>query len=143
MELEVGKNYNVKVVKIIKVGAIVELEDQSTELIHLSNISNQFVDDVSNFVIVGSTYIATCQKGKAKPIELTLRPLDLKRLDSNTAEKSESLNITCGQDEEHEIEKPNSLDDMIANMNAVYQDNMKAYNRDRYNRRKRKTRRDY
>lgn len=145
MELEIGKKYDVKIVKIIKVGAIAELSDGSTELIHLSNISNQFVDDVSKFVIVGHTYQSTCQQGKTKPAELTLRPLDLKPIISNPKESknSESLNTTYEKPNNLKKEEKPSLDDMISAMNADYQDKTKEYNRDRYNRRKKKFRRDY
>lgn len=146
MELEIGKNYDVKIVKIIKVGAIAELADGSTELIHLSNISNQFVDDVNKFVKIGDRYNATCQQGKTKPAELTLRPLDLKPAQntSNRIEKSQSLDNTYEKYNKHKKEdEKRSLDDMISEMNADYQDKTKEYNRDRYNRRKKKFRRDY
>lgn len=78
MNLVLGEKYEVVVTKFVKSGVIVQLKDGSTELIHISNISDKFVADPSQFVSIGSGYIATCREGKFKPVELTLRDLHLK-----------------------------------------------------------------
>lgn len=79
MYFEVGKQYKVKVVKFVSSGIIVELQDKTTALIHISQISNEFVESAKDFVAVGTTYDATAITGKSKPVELTLRPLSLKK----------------------------------------------------------------
>lgn len=74
MELELGKFYPVRIFKIIKAGALVKIEgSEDTELIHLSNISDKYVEKVEDFVKVGDLYEAVAIKGKAHPIELSLR----------------------------------------------------------------------
>lgn len=78
MVLEKDVFYPAKVVKIEKFGIIVEMEDRSTILVHISNISNSFVSDPANFVSVGETHLAKCIEGKTRPLELSLKHLDLK-----------------------------------------------------------------
>ena len=78
MNLSEGQKYKAKVVRIIRKGAILQLEDNTTELVHLSNISNCFVSDVRQFLRPGDQVEALGIEGKARPVELSLRHLDLK-----------------------------------------------------------------
>lgn len=48
MPIEIGSIVEGKVIKITKFGAFVELEDRSQGLIHISQIANQFIKDVSD-----------------------------------------------------------------------------------------------
>lgn len=73
MKLTVGETYNVKIEKILSYGAIVKMEDDSTQLIHISNISDKFVKDVGDYVTVGDTIKADCIKGNVKPEELSIK----------------------------------------------------------------------
>lgn len=76
--MELGSVYNVTVEKFVKSGAIVRLEDGSTQLIHVSKISSHYVKNIEDFLEIGETYQATCVEGKNKPLELSLVPLNLK-----------------------------------------------------------------
>ena len=78
MNLVAGNTYTVTVIRIESFGAVVELEDKTTSLIHISNIADRFVKSVGDYLSVGDTYEATAIEGKVKPIELTLAPLGLK-----------------------------------------------------------------
>ena len=73
MKLEIGKTYDVEVVKVLSYGAIVKLEDGSTQLLHISNISDKFVRDVNDFVKVGEKIKVDCIQGKVKPEELSTK----------------------------------------------------------------------
>lgn len=73
MKLEVGKTYEVEVVKVLSYGAIVKMEDDSTQLLHISNISDKFVRDVNDFVKVGTKIKVDCIKGSVKPEELSIK----------------------------------------------------------------------
>ncbi len=53
MQLEVGQVVNGKIIKITKFGAFVELESKINGLVHISEISNSFVSDISNFFKIG------------------------------------------------------------------------------------------
>ena len=77
MELKLGEVYKVTATKIVKSGVVVALEDGSTELVHLSNISNDYVSSIEDFVSVGDNLEAVCQVGKFKPVELSLKNMNL------------------------------------------------------------------
>ena len=73
MKLTVGETYEVEVVKILSYGAIVKMSDNSTQLLHISNISEKFVRDVGDFVSVGSKIKVDCIAGKVKPEEISIK----------------------------------------------------------------------
>ena len=73
MELVVGQKYKCEVVEIRQYGAIVKMEDGTRQLLHISNISDQFVKDVADFVSIGETYEVTAIPGKSRDVEITLR----------------------------------------------------------------------
>ena len=55
MQLEVGMVFEGKVTGITKFGAFVALPDGKSGLVHISEIANTFVSDVSKHVSVGQT----------------------------------------------------------------------------------------
>lgn len=75
--MELGSIYKVKVERIVKSGIIVKLEDGSTELIHVSKLSNDYVKNIEDFVSVGDVFDAKCVEGKQKDTELSLKHLNL------------------------------------------------------------------
>ena len=80
MELKNNEKYGVTVVEVIpKTGAVVRMEDGTTQLIHISNISDEYVRDVNDYVSVGELLVAKCQEGKreSRPLELSLRYLGI------------------------------------------------------------------
>lgn len=77
MKLRKGHRYTGKVIDIRPYGAILEMNDGSTHLLHISNISNDYVSDVSNILEIGETCEVTAIPGKVKPIELTLKDVDV------------------------------------------------------------------
>ncbi len=88
MKLEAGKTYEVKVIKIIPVGAVVKMEDNTTELVHISNIADCYVAEVADFVDVDKVYTATCREGKNRPLELTFLPLHLESKNPDVKKKN-------------------------------------------------------
>lgn len=77
MELQLGQTYKVEVIKIIDYGCVVRLEDRSTELIHLSQISPKFVKHVEEFVSIGDVFEAQGVPGLKNPVQLSLKHLNL------------------------------------------------------------------
>lgn len=82
MELELGKKYNVKVMKLLDFGIVVKLLDSQnnrTELIHVSQISDKFVKNIESFVSVGNEYEAEAVSGngKGKDVQLSLKHLHI------------------------------------------------------------------
>lgn len=82
MELELGKKYNVKVIKLLDFGIVVKMLDEPeycTELIHVSQISDKFVKNIESFVSVGNEYEAEAVSGngKGKDVQLSLKHLHI------------------------------------------------------------------
>lgn len=73
MKLVVGETYEVEVIKILSYGAIVKMSDDTTQLLHISNISDKFVRDVNDFVKVGDKIKVDCIEGKVKPEEISIK----------------------------------------------------------------------
>ena len=53
MQLEVGKIYEGKVTGITKFGAFVELDKDTTGMVHISEVANTFVNDISEHLKEG------------------------------------------------------------------------------------------
>lgn len=77
MELRLGAYYAVKIIKLTSSGAVVEMSDGTTEMIHISNISEDYVKRCSDYVTVGDILIANCVKGNSRPLQLSLKLLNL------------------------------------------------------------------
>lgn len=121
MELVLGEEYSVSVIKFVSSGIIVKMSDSSTQLIHLSRLSSKFVSDPSNLVSIGQVLTARCVKGLGKPLELSILHLGLlpKRRPEHIVDKSKVESAT-------ESKPVKSLDDMIADMNAAFEDKMRS-----------------
>ena len=55
MGIELGSVVEGKVTRITKFGAFVELEDNKSGLIHISEVADEYVNDISEFLQVGQT----------------------------------------------------------------------------------------
>lgn len=55
MELEVGKIYEGKVTGITKFGAFVELDKNTTGMVHISEVANTFVSEIKDHINEGQT----------------------------------------------------------------------------------------
>lgn len=53
MQLEIGGIYEAKVKNITKFGAFVNFEDGQSGMVHISEVSNSFVNDISEFLTEG------------------------------------------------------------------------------------------
>lgn len=77
MELIMGQRYQVKAVRVMLRGLIVQFNDNTTGHIHISKISDEFVSNINDFVKIGETYEAECVKGLFQDVELSLKHLHL------------------------------------------------------------------
>lgn len=105
MKLEPNCEYQVEVIRIVKSGVIVKLEDSSTELIHISNLSNRFVTKIEEVVSVGDKLKAYSKTDRDKCFLTLVSP-------NSKFEK-----------------KVKTLDEMISEMERIHQDKMKDINK--------------
>lgn len=73
MDLTVGEKYKVVAERILERGIVARLEDGTTQFIHISQLSDRFVKNISDVITVGEEYEASCIVSKVKGAELSLR----------------------------------------------------------------------
>ena len=66
MQVEPGKILKGKVTGITNFGAFVDLEGGATGLVHISEISNEYVKDINDHVKVGDVVEVETQEGMIK-----------------------------------------------------------------------------
>ena len=90
---EINSMIQVKVVKVKPFGAIVQLPDKSQGLIHISHISNSFVQDINDFVCAGDIFNAKVLsvEEKSGKISLSLKDAEQEH-DSEKAEEIPAVN---------------------------------------------------
>ena len=74
MQLEVGKIYEGKVTGITKFGAFVELDKDTTGMVHISEVANTFVNDIKDHLAEGqSVKVKVLSVGEDKKISLSIK----------------------------------------------------------------------
>ena len=73
MELEVGSILEGKVTSIMKFGAFVALPGGKSGLVHISEIANQFVSDVNDFLHAGDTVKVKVLSTEGGKINLSIK----------------------------------------------------------------------
>lgn len=119
--------YPVTIVKIYSKGVLVLLDDTGqTDFIHISKISNDFIENIADFVSIGDEFEAIAVKRICQPkkethyekgeFELSLKHLNLKPKNQNTSTVSK----------ETEQKTDITLDDMIESANQVLKEKLHA-----------------
>lgn len=74
MQLEVGKIYEGKVTGITKFGAFIELDKDTTGMVHISEVANTFVNDIKDHLSEGQTVkVKVLSVGDDKKISLSIK----------------------------------------------------------------------
>ncbi|MBQ7186872.1 MAG: S1 RNA-binding domain-containing protein [Ruminococcus sp.] len=74
MQLEVGKIYEGKVTGITKFGAFVELDKDTTGMVHISEVANSFVNDIREHLTEGQAVkVKVLSVGEDKKISLSIK----------------------------------------------------------------------
>lgn len=148
MILKIGNTYHVKVIKLLDKAIIVRLDDNSTELIHVSKLANAYVKLPEEYVSIDDEFDALGVEGVSRSVELSLKHLDLKRFDSNVHEDTSDTilkksNTYVNNSDIRKDNKFNSLrsdkkmtlDEMIKKSNKSYEDKFKGKHFSQSNRR--------
>lgn len=121
MQVEVGSVVEGKVTGLTKFGAFVDLGDHTTGLIHISEVSNTFVNDISEFLEVGQQV-----KAKVVSVENGKISLSIKKL---TAPKPKA-SFNRGPREEFRPKNeavPQSFEDMMAKFKQSSEEKMSDF----------------
>lgn len=73
MELNIGSVYSGKVTGITKFGVFVELEKGTTGLVHISEVSTGFVNDINDFVKLNDTVDVKVMSVDGSKIALSMK----------------------------------------------------------------------
>ncbi len=138
--LVVGKEYEVKVVRMLSKGIVVRIlseESDNTEFIHLSKISSKFVSDVSDFVSMGEVLTAKAVESEIRGAELSLIHLNIRsKKEMNTDKDAGRMVSHIPTAYTPKIRHNKSLDEMIEDANRAYHDKMQSKKNINSNRRK-------
>ena len=118
--LEVGAVVSGKVTGIKKFGAFVQLAPNKTGLVHISEVSDGFVKDISNHFQEGQTIkvkiLSINENGKmelsVKQAEDSRRPAERPRGDKGFSQKSQT------------VSKPSSFEDMMAKFKKLSEEKL-------------------
>ena len=129
MILEENKTYVVTVVRLGAKGVIVEMSDNSTEFIHISKISDNFVSNVAAFATVGHPWkVVGVRNKKLNRVELSHRDSDINIAEgvydsvSTLSRIPKNPNPYSNNKKSLYNTSSKSLDDMIADANRALAD---------------------
>lgn len=143
MKIKLGEEYEVTVDHIIKCGCVVRMKDNSTQLIHISQISDKFVKDINDFVHIGDKYVATAVQPTGLPLQLSIKhhttnsrhpeikSPELASLYDMEADKADDAVDQVVKVKPAARHKHNSISDVKANRREKYERNKKR-RKDRY-----------
>ena len=131
-KLEVGAMVSGKITGIAKFGAFVEVTPKKTGLVHISEISNGFVKNISDHLkegqIVNVKILGISPSGK---IELSIRQAENPDL---IKDNKEQFNKSFGEKSFHrkavQPDKTNSFEDMMAKFKQISDEKMSDLKRD-------------
>ncbi len=76
-EIEAGMVLEGEVTNVVAFGAFVKFEDNSEGLIHISEIANEYVNNINDFVKVGQKVkVKVIGRNKQNKLELSIKRLD-------------------------------------------------------------------
>ncbi|MDE5859665.1 MAG: S1 RNA-binding domain-containing protein [Oscillospiraceae bacterium] len=95
MQLDVGKIYEGKVTGITKFGAFVEIEPNTTGMVHISEVANTFVNEIKDHLTEGQTVkVKVLSVSEGGKISLSIK----KAMENNAPRKDQRRGGNGGRD---------------------------------------------
>lgn len=117
--LEVGSIVQGKVTGVTKFGAFVEVAPQKTGLVHISEISNEFVKNVSDYFtegqIINVKILSINQDGKMELSAKQALPNEEKKFSNNLSNSRQTLRKPSA---------PNNFEDMMAKFKKISEEKL-------------------
>ena len=154
MQLEVGQILEGKVTGITNFGAFIDIGNNKSGMVHISEISNKFVKNISDFLSIG-------QNVKVKIINISEKGeigLSIKKLDENNTEKfhkfdkglrenvdkrNSSSKLSNFEWQSSKRKKPSSFEDMLSMFKSTSEEKMSDLKRSTDSRRGNGSRRGF
>lgn len=133
MQLEVGKVYEGKVTGITKFGAFVELDKDTTGMVHISEVANTFVNDIKDHLQEGQAVkvkvMSLGDDGKiALSIKKALPEMPRKKFDGNGKQNKGGFNRNSGG--RNSFERTEAPQDFLKNPPPVFNSESNSGNAD-------------
>ena len=138
-KLEVGTIVSGKITGIAKFGAFVEIAPKKTGLVHISEISNDFVRDISDHLqegqIVNVKILSISPSGK---IELSVKQAETSGSEKDkTSQRGKSPDYRPFSRKSSQSAKTNNFEDMMAKFKKMSEDKLSGMAAPAENRRRR------
>ena len=91
MRLNIGETYIGTIISVESCGAVLKFKDDTTQLLHISHISDEFISDINDFLSVGDSVEVFAIPGKVKAVELTVRQSEIDKYNSLDGKTFEEL----------------------------------------------------
>lgn len=92
MALEVGNKVEGKITGLAKFGAFIDLGDNKTGLVHISEVSDKFVEDINDELSVGQIVtVEVLSIGNDGKIALSMRDKEKEKAEKDQARKAEPV----------------------------------------------------
>lgn len=117
MQLEIGSVKEGKIIGITKFGAFVEIEKGVTGLVHISEISKNFVTDISKLLKIGDIVKVKILSNEKNKLSLSIKQVqEINNLNENNKKKIfEPETSTLNKKEQNaKKDKSSSFEDMLA-----------------------------
>lgn len=111
MQLKIGSIKNGKIVKITKFGAFVEIEKGVVGLVHISEISKSFVEDISKLLKIGEFVNAKILSNEKNKLSLSIKQVQELNVTKTNYIKKE---IITKENNYKKKENVSSFEDMLA-----------------------------
>ena len=118
MAVEISKIYEGKVTGITKFGAFVEVDDGTSGLVHISEVSNSFVNDINDILKVGDTV-------KVKIIKINddgKISMSIKQAEASVKPKGYGRSYDGNSDENYQVKQRKSASMPEISDSVVYSD---------------------
>ena len=119
MQLEVGSVKKGKITGITKFGAFVEIEKSVTGLVHISEISKNFISDISKFLKIGDLVKVKILSNEKNKLSLSIKQVEeINILNENIKKKKSESEYEYSafnkKEKDSNKNQSNSFEDMLA-----------------------------
>ena len=129
MQTDIGAVYNGTVTGLTKFGAFVKLENGASGMVHISEVSTEYVEDISNHLSEGDEVkvkvIEINEKGKISlSIKKALPEAEKPKFEKKPRPQNKNTNRGWQGKPQEESSGPMSFEDMMAKFKAQSEDKM-------------------
>ncbi len=113
MEYKLKQHIQCKAKKIVPFGVFMYCPNGTDMLCHISNISNNYISDISNFITIGDIYDAEVVLDKSGKLSLSLKHLNLQDKSKSYETAHKSVRKACEHSTDVDDDNKSEIDKLI------------------------------